>query len=105
TALATLTRPRPQAHTRHLFTASRSGTLCALTLRSHRLCPEAAAMGEWASQASSGSHKADEGTLLLAYSPRRGPSNVGSMAVRSGDSSSYGKIISRSEEHTSELQS
>ena len=52
-------------------------------------------MGEWASQASSGSHKADEGTLLLAYSPRRGPSNVGSMAVRSGDSSSYVKIISR----------
>ena len=52
-------------------------------------------MGEWASRASSGRHEAGEGMLLLAYSPGGGPSNVGLMTVRSGDSSSYGKIISR----------
>jgi len=41
------------------------------------------------------SHEAGEGILLLAYSPGRGPSNVPSMTVIFGDSSSYGKIISR----------
>ena len=52
-------------------------------------------MGSGRHRAPSGSHEADEGTLLLAYSPGRGPSNVASMAVRSGDPSSYRKIISR----------
>jgi hypothetical protein len=52
-------------------------------------------MGEWASQASIGSHEADEETLLLAYSPDRGPSNAGSMTVGSGGPISYRKIIPR----------
>lgn len=75
---------------RDLFAAWRSGILCVLTLLSHSLATgspvEVAAMGERASQASSGVTRRTRGCCYWHIRLAAGPSDVGPMTVRFGDS-------------------